>query len=285
MSDEMDDYSGPFRPDFRLEDFSKEALVTLCREFMMVAHLLDRSIMPAILQRFGAQAMEELAIEEWRGASPVYTQRIRKAMKVEGNDVASIFKSLQIDPGFPHQYMDVKYEVVDEKKGYFWLELLRRARGRRAVGRGARRLDVPPHRGPDLRRDHAGGEPEGEVPPGAPPAARSQGPQAGLPLGSHDRRRRRSRPRRRRSRRSRGSRRLRPSSSDPCESAAAREGRRERRQAREGPRVVRQGDGLPAARDPERPVPRHAPSTISSRTSGRGRACRPRSPPRHARRS
>jgi len=87
----------------------------------MVAHLLDRAIMPAIAQRFGAQAMEELAIEEWRGASPVYTQRIRKAMKVEGNDVAAIFKSLQMDPGFPHQYMDVHYEVVSEKQGFFWL--------------------------------------------------------------------------------------------------------------------------------------------------------------------
>jgi hypothetical protein len=118
----MDDYGGPFRPDFRLEDLSKEALVTMCREFMLAAHLLDRAIMPAILQRFGAQAMEELAIEEWRGASPVYTERIRKAMKIEGRDVASIFKSLQLDPGFPHEYMDVRYEVVDERHGYFWLE-------------------------------------------------------------------------------------------------------------------------------------------------------------------
>ena len=55
--DEMDDYSGPFRPDFQLEDLSKEALVTLCREFMMVAHLLDRAIMPAIVQRFGARVL------------------------------------------------------------------------------------------------------------------------------------------------------------------------------------------------------------------------------------
>jgi len=118
---EMDDYSGAFNPDLKLEDFSKEALVKLCREMMLAAHLLDRAIMPAILQRFGAQAMEELAIEEWRGASPVYTQRIRKAMGIEGDDVAAIFKSLQLDPGFPHQYMDVRYEVVDAKKGYFWL--------------------------------------------------------------------------------------------------------------------------------------------------------------------
>jgi hypothetical protein len=118
----MDDYSGPFRPDFQLEDLSKEALVKLCRELMLAAHLLDRAIMPAILQRFGPQAMEELAIEEWRGASPVYTQRIRKAMNIQGDDVPSIFKSLQLDPGFPHQYMDVHYEVEDETKGYFWLD-------------------------------------------------------------------------------------------------------------------------------------------------------------------
>jgi hypothetical protein len=121
MSDGMDDYSGPFRPELRLEDFSKEALVRLCRELMLAAHLLDRAIMPAILQRFGAKAMEELAIEEWRGASPVYTGRIRKAMNIEGDDVASIFKSLQLDPGFPHQYMDVHYEVEGPKKGWFWL--------------------------------------------------------------------------------------------------------------------------------------------------------------------
>ena len=119
---ELDDYSGPFRPDFRLEDLSKEALVRLCREYMLVAHLLDRSVMPAIGRRFGAEAMEQIAIEEWMGASPVYTERIRRAMGVEGDDVASIFKSLQLDPGFPHEYMDVHYEVVDEKHGYFWLE-------------------------------------------------------------------------------------------------------------------------------------------------------------------
>lgn len=118
---ELDDYAGPFRPDLRLEDFSKEALVKLCREFMLAAHLLDRAIMPAILQRFGPQAMEELAIEEWRGASPVYTERIRRAMGIEGDDVPAIFKSLQLDPGFPHEYMDVRYEVIDARRGRFWL--------------------------------------------------------------------------------------------------------------------------------------------------------------------
>ncbi|MFQ5515442.1 MAG: hypothetical protein ACE5FG_13545, partial [Myxococcota bacterium] len=83
---------------------------------------LDRAIMPAIARRSGPEAMQEIAIEEWMGASPVYTERIRKAMRIEGDNVASIFKSMQLDPGFPHQYMDVRYEVIDEKHGYLWLE-------------------------------------------------------------------------------------------------------------------------------------------------------------------
>ncbi len=132
--------------------------------------------------------------------------------------------------------------------------LLRCARGRRAVGRGACRVDVPPHRGPDLRRHHAGREPEGEVPAGAPPTARSEGPQAGLPLGSHDRRRRRAGGRgadhedhaaldRRDLRVSRRC------ASAPAKGRARDGGRR----ARAGPRVFREGDGIPPPAIPNDP--------------------------------
>ena len=92
MSDELaerDDYSGPFDPDFRYEDLSKEALVKLVREFVLIAHLPDRSIFTAVGMKYGQQAVEELAIAEWMGASPIYTERIRKAFNIEGDDVAA----------------------------------------------------------------------------------------------------------------------------------------------------------------------------------------------------
>src|SRR6266550_4531335 len=38
---ERTDYAGPFDPDFRYEDLSKEALVRLVREYALIAHLLD----------------------------------------------------------------------------------------------------------------------------------------------------------------------------------------------------------------------------------------------------
>jgi hypothetical protein len=118
---ERKDYSGEFDPGFRYEDLSKEALVRLVREYALIAQLLDRSVFAAIGLRYGQQAVEELAIEEWRGASPVYTERIRKIMNIEGNGVPAIFKQLQLDPGFAQHYMDVEYEVVDENHGFFQL--------------------------------------------------------------------------------------------------------------------------------------------------------------------
>lgn len=120
MSD-RDDYSGEFDPDFRYEDLSKEALVRLVREYALIVHMLDRSMCAAIGMKYGSEAVQEMAIEEWRGASPVYGERLRKILKIEGDGVDSIFKLFQVDPGFPHHYMDVHYELEDEKTGYFEL--------------------------------------------------------------------------------------------------------------------------------------------------------------------
>jgi len=118
---ERKDYSGDFDPEFRFEDLSKEALVRLVREYALIAQLLDRSVFAAVALRYGPQAVEDLAIEEWRGASPIYTERIRKIMNIEGDGVPAIFKQLQLDPGFAQHYMDVEYEVVDEHHGFFQL--------------------------------------------------------------------------------------------------------------------------------------------------------------------
>jgi hypothetical protein len=115
------DYSGEFDPDFRFEDLSKEALVRLVREFALIVQLLDRSAFASIGLRYGQRAVEEIAIDEWRGASPVYTERIRKIMNIQGDGITAIFKQLQLDPGFAQHYMDVEYEVVDEQHGFFQL--------------------------------------------------------------------------------------------------------------------------------------------------------------------
>ena len=66
--------------------------------------------------------MLQIAIEEWAGASPVYTRRMQKALKYSGDDVITIFKGLQFDIGAPPQFMDFRYTVHDRWHGEFHLD-------------------------------------------------------------------------------------------------------------------------------------------------------------------
>ncbi len=118
----LDHYGGAFEPDFGLERLSRPALARLGREFMLFAHLHDRGLMPLVGSRFGRTAMTAVACDEWIGASPVYSRRNREQLGIPGDGVSAILKALQLDVGFPHQYMDVRYELVDDKLGYFSLD-------------------------------------------------------------------------------------------------------------------------------------------------------------------
>jgi hypothetical protein len=47
---------------------------------------------------------------------------MQRALRFAGDDVPTIFKGLQLDVGFAHQYMDVRYELESERRGFFWLQ-------------------------------------------------------------------------------------------------------------------------------------------------------------------
>ncbi len=105
----------------RLEQLNHSALAQLGREWMLFGHLYDRALMPQIAIRLGMDEITKVAIAEWKGASPNYTRRMRQLMAISGDDVSAIFKALQLDVGFVHEYMDVGYEIIDESHGEFWL--------------------------------------------------------------------------------------------------------------------------------------------------------------------
>jgi hypothetical protein len=117
----VDDYAGAFDPGFALERLSHPALARLGREYMLFGHFHDRGLMPLLGARFGRDVMTDVACDEWMGASPIYGRRIRELLRVPGDGVSAIFKTLQLDVGFAHRYMDVRYQLVDETLGWFWL--------------------------------------------------------------------------------------------------------------------------------------------------------------------
>jgi hypothetical protein len=106
----------------RLADLTREELAALVPEYLMAGHLIDRAGMPSLIGAFGREVMTEVAIEEWMGASPVYTKRLQRALDFEGTTVETIFKGIQFDIGSPPQFLDFRFAVEDDDNGEFWLD-------------------------------------------------------------------------------------------------------------------------------------------------------------------
>jgi hypothetical protein len=105
-----------------LEDATRDELAVLVREYLMAGHLIDRAGMPHVIGALGREGMRDVAIEEWMGASPVYTRRMQRALGFEGDSVETIFKGMQFDIGAPPQFLDFRYVVHDHDRGEFWLD-------------------------------------------------------------------------------------------------------------------------------------------------------------------
>jgi hypothetical protein len=106
----------------RYAQLRREQLAVLVRELLLIGHMIDRSGMAWCISSFGREEMVQIAIEEWAGASPIYTKRMQRALNFEGNDVPTIFKGLQLDIGAPPQFMDFRYTIHDRWHGEFQLD-------------------------------------------------------------------------------------------------------------------------------------------------------------------
>lgn len=106
----------------RLDTLDHDQLVVLAHEVLLAGHLIDRAGMPQVVSGLGQEAMTDIAIQEWMGASPIYTRRMQRLLGFAGNDdVATIFKGMQLDIGAPPQFMDFRFRVHDHDHGEFWL--------------------------------------------------------------------------------------------------------------------------------------------------------------------
>ncbi len=109
---DMNDYSGEFRPGLRMEDFSKEVLVRMWQVAGMMYTSLAGSYQRVMREKLGEEAALELDAEVWRRQTPIEVRLCRRAMGITGDDVAALFKHLQVDPGaggiWPELEMDLK---------------------------------------------------------------------------------------------------------------------------------------------------------------------------------
>jgi hypothetical protein len=106
----------------RYAELDRAQLAALVPELLLTGHLIDRAGMAYAIGAFGQEGMQQVAIEEWMGASPIYTKRMQRALDFVGDDVVTIFKGMQLEIGAPPQFMDFRYGVTDPKHGTFHLD-------------------------------------------------------------------------------------------------------------------------------------------------------------------
>jgi hypothetical protein len=113
MAEELDDYSGPYRPDLKFEDFSKEALVRLLRAY--------RTIFVGLMGMWNTVNRERMSVEEaFALDADVYERQLGKfevpllkqAMKIEGDDVETLLKIFQMCPdGAGEEFYEFDYDL------------------------------------------------------------------------------------------------------------------------------------------------------------------------------
>jgi hypothetical protein len=108
------DYSGPFDPEFQLEDLSHRALVTANLEFAVQSQLLARSFLLCVGQHFGDELAREIAAQQWTGIGGLGAERLKRALAIEGDGAEAIAKVFQLHPCFhPRDYVDLRVALED----------------------------------------------------------------------------------------------------------------------------------------------------------------------------
>ncbi|MGZ4677075.1 MAG: hypothetical protein ACXVJ7_01455 [Acidimicrobiia bacterium] len=104
-------------------DLDREQLAVLLREWLLHGHLQDRVGVPLLFQ-FGVnrEGTQDVAIDEWMAASPIYSVRTQELLGFCGDTVDVILKNLQFDVGSPPQYMDFRLLHIDDHHAEFWLD-------------------------------------------------------------------------------------------------------------------------------------------------------------------
>jgi hypothetical protein len=112
-----DDYDRDFDPDFELQDLSHRALVVALQEFAIQSHLLFRAFLLAVEQEVGEDVAVRANPQVFTGLAGLTAQRLKAAMRIDGDDAAAIGKLLQLHPSFqPRTYVDVAIEVEGDDR-------------------------------------------------------------------------------------------------------------------------------------------------------------------------
>ena len=95
---ELEDYGGPFKPDLRFEDFSKEFLLKLMHLWQYAWLHMSAAWYEAVRRRFGSDAANDCNLESWLRIADRVNPRYAKIANIRLNTVLDSLKAFQLPP-------------------------------------------------------------------------------------------------------------------------------------------------------------------------------------------
>ena len=96
MAEEMNDYSGPFQPDLRFEDFSKEFLLKLMHVWQYAWLHMTQAWYEAVEERCGSDLANEAELDAWVKMGSRVNPRYAKVANIQMDGIADCMKCLQL---------------------------------------------------------------------------------------------------------------------------------------------------------------------------------------------
>ena len=96
----LEDYSGEFDPDISFEKFSKDTLVGLLKTYTKIYLAIDGFWYLSIKNRINDDEALACDMWVWERAVKYELDRLTKILKIQGNDVITFVKALQVSPWF-----------------------------------------------------------------------------------------------------------------------------------------------------------------------------------------
>jgi hypothetical protein len=113
----LDNYSGAFIPDLKLSDLSPDALAGLLKLYAKLYIAMDGIWYLALKERLGDKEALACDIEVWEKNCRYEVARIKRQLKIRGNDIVVLMKVFQLCPWCLQMKFNI--EIRDKNSALF----------------------------------------------------------------------------------------------------------------------------------------------------------------------
>lgn len=113
---ELRDYSGPYKPDLKFEDFSKDFLIKLLYAWQMAYLRLNAFWYQAVTERCGSEAGDECNLKVWLNVGEKVVPKFAKVGNFQLNTLVDNLKLCQLVPetNIGSEYFDGRVDIIDQ---------------------------------------------------------------------------------------------------------------------------------------------------------------------------